>query len=112
MVRAVRKERPDHALHEDEAFSLLWEAGVRWIAWGFHVVDGETEPYIVGKLDGPNVIVAIVNARRRYGCLKVDHVQSVASYEIDLLETHHDLICRKRHRRPYKRRRQLPLVPK
>ena len=105
MVQAVRKGRPDHALYGDKAFSLLWEAGVRWIVWGLRPVNGEQEPYILGELDcESNIVAALVHARRRYGYLAVNHVRSRSSHEIDLLETHHDLICRKRHRRPYKRR--------
>ncbi len=59
---------------------------MRWIAWGLHVVDGEAAPHIVGELDSPNITAALVNARRLYGQLRVDHVQSVLSHEIDLLE--------------------------
>ena len=110
MVRAVRKSGPDHALHGDEAVSVLWEASVRWIAWGLHLVNGERRPYILGEVDCESQIVAaLVHARRRYG-IAVNHVQSQSSHEIDLLETHHDLIFHKRHPRPYTRRRQLPLV--
>ena len=84
---------------------------MRWIVWGLRPVNGEQEPYILGDLDcQSNILAALVHARRRYG-LAVNHVQSRSSHEIDLLETHHNLIFRKRHPRPYTRRRQLPLVP-
>ena len=86
-MRAVRKKRPDHALHGDKAVSLLWEAGVRWIAWGFRVVDGEKQMHQLGILDcKSHALVALVTARMRFGHRAVDHVQSVLSREIDLLE--------------------------
>ena len=108
----MRKSGPDHALYGDKAVSVLWEASVRWIAWGLRPVNGEQEPYILGELDcESHILAALVHARRRYGCLAVNHVQSRSSHEIDLLETHHGLIYRKRHPRPYTRKRQQPLVP-
>ena len=105
-MRAVRQSGPDHALYGDEAFSLLWEAGVRWIVWGLRPVNGEQEPCILGEVDcQSNILAALVHARRRYG-LAVNHVQSRSSHEIDLLETHHNVIFHKRHPRPYSRKRQ------
>ena len=87
MVRAVQKGRPDHALHGGIVISLLRVAGVRWIAWGLHVVDGEKQLYQLGVLDCKgHALAALVTARRRYGHRAVDHVQSVLSHEIDVLE--------------------------
>ena len=103
----MRKSGPDHALYGDKAFSLLREAGVRWIVWGLRPVNGEQEPCILGEVDcQSNILAALVHARRRYGCSAVNHVQSRSSHEIDLLETRHDLIFDKRHPRPYSRKRQ------
>ena len=60
---------------------------MRWIAWGFHIVDGEKQLYQLGVLDCKgHALAALVKARRRYGHRAVDHVQSVLSHEIDLLE--------------------------
>ena len=78
-------------------------AGVRWIAWGLRIEDGEQEPYILGELEcKSHILAALVNARRRYG-LAVDHVQSVLSHEIGLLETQR-LVFKRRLPRPYHRR--------
>ena len=60
---------------------------MRWIAWGFHVIDGERQLYQLGTLDCKgHALAALVTARRHYGHRAVDHVQSVLSHEIDLLE--------------------------
>ena len=60
---------------------------MRWIAWGFHIVDGEKQLYQLGILDCKgHALAALVTARRRYGHRAVDHVQSALSHEIDLLE--------------------------
>ena len=97
----MQKSRPDHALHGDKAFSLLWETGVRWIAWGFHIVDGEKQLCQLGVLDCKgHALVALVTARRHYGHRAVDHVQSVLSHEIDLREV--QKLVFKRH---YQRRK-------
>ena len=81
-------------------------AGVRWIAWGLRIEDGEQEPYILGELEcKSHILAALVNARRRYG-LAVDHVQSVLSHEIDLLESRSKLVFKRRHPRPYHKRRK------
>ena len=108
MVRAVRKSGPDHALHGDEALSVLWEASVRWIAWGFHVVDGEKQMYQLGILDCKgHALVALVKARRRYGHQAVDHIQSVLSHEIDLLEK--EKLAFDRHHPRRKKEKKKPL---
>ena len=107
MVRAVRKGRTDHALHEDKAVSLLWEAGVRWIAWGFRVIEGEKQLCQIGILDCKgHALVALVKARRRFGHRAVDHVQSVLSREIDLLEAQ-KLAFDRHHPRRKKQKKQL-----
>ena len=107
MVRAVQKSGPDHALYGDKAFSVLWEASVRWIAWGFHVVDGEKQLCQLGILDCKgHALVALVKARRHYGHRAVDHVQSVLSREIDLLEKE-KLAFDRHHPRRKKQKKQL-----
>ena len=87
MVRALQEDRTDHVLHGGKVISLLWVASVRWIAWGFHVIDGERQLYQLGVLECKgHALAALVTARRCYGHRAVDHVQSVLSHEIDLLE--------------------------
>ena len=106
-MRAVQKSRPDHALHGDEAISVLWEASVRWIAWGFRVVDGEKQLCQIGILDCKgHALVALVQARRHYGHRAVDHVQSALSHEIDLLEKE-KLAFDRHHPRRKKEKKQL-----
>ena len=86
-MRAVQEDRPDHVLDGDKIISLLWVAGMRWIVWGFRIVDGEKQLYQLGVLDCKgHALVALVTARRHYGHRAVDHVQSVLSHEIDVLE--------------------------
>ena len=80
---------------------MLRVAGVRWIAWGFRVVDGEKRLHQLGILDCKgHALVALVTARRRYGHRAVDHVQSVLSYEINQLEAP----CRPLHRHHQRRK--------
>ena len=75
-------------------------AGVRWIAWGFRVVNGEKEGYVVGELEcESHILAALVNARRQYGHMFVDHVQSRVSYEIELRETRARLAFNRHHQR-------------
>ncbi len=77
----------------------MWRP-VRWIAWGFRVVDGEKEEYVVGELDCENnILAALVCARRQYGYIVVDRVQSGLSYEIDLRETANKLVFNRHHPR-------------
>ena len=72
---------------------------MRWIAWGFRVVDREKQLYQLGILDCKgHALVALVTARRRYGHRAVDHVQSVLSHEIDLLEVQ-KLVFKRHHQR-------------
>ena len=60
---------------------------MRWIAWGFRVIEGEKQLCQIGVLDCKgHALVALVTARRHYGHRAVDHVQSVLSHEIDLRE--------------------------
>ena len=105
-MRAVQKDRTGHALDGAEVISLLRVAGMRWIAWGFHVVDGEKQLYQLGVLDCKgHALVALVKARRHYGHRAVDHVQSVLSREIDLLEAQ-KLVFDRHHPRRKKQKKQ------
>lgn len=79
---------------------------MRWIAWGFRVIDGERQLCQLGILNCKgHALVALVNARRRYEHRAVDHVQSVLSHEIEVLETQHKLVCDSHH----PRRKKQPL---
>ena len=82
---------------------------MRWIAWGFHIVDGEKQLYQLGVLDCKgHAHVALVKARRCYGHRAVDHVQSALSHEIDLLERE-KLVYNQRPPRSYRRKKVLVL---
>ena len=73
---------------------------MRWIAWGFRVVDGEKEQYVIGELDCKgDIISALVKARVLYGHVFIDHVQSGLSYEIDLREMVSKLVFNRHHPR-------------
>ena len=55
--------------------------------------------YQLGVLDCKgHALVALVTARRRYGHRAVDHVQSVLSHEIDVLERQR-LVFNRHHQR-------------
>lgn len=80
---------------------------MRWIAWGFRVVDGEKEAYKVGELVCESLdLTALILARRRFGHMVVDHVQSALSYEIDLLEAPDKLVFKRHHPRRYKKKKK------
>ncbi len=79
---------------------------MRWIVWGWRVVDGEPEPLILGEVECETLaLTALVLARRKFGDLAVDRVQSALSHEIDLLETVEKLVLRGHRPRPYRRRK-------
>ena len=73
---------------------------MRWIAWGLRYVDGEKQLYQLGILDCKgHSLIALVTARRLFGHTAVDHVQSVLSHEIDLLESERLVVNRHHPRR-------------
>ncbi len=78
---------------------------MKWLAWGWRVVDGTKEPCIVGELEcESHALTALVNARRQYGHIVVDRVQSALSHEIDLLEAVDKRVLKGHRPRPYKRK--------
>ncbi len=80
---------------------------VRWIAWGFRVVDGDKELYKIGELVCESFnLAALASARKRFGSTVVDHVQSALSHEIDLREAPDKLLFNRHRPRPYHRRRK------
>ena len=78
---------------------------MKWLAWGWRVLDGEKEPYIVGELEcKSHAISALVFARKKYGYFVVDRVQSALSHEVDLLEAVDKRVLKGHRPRPYKRK--------
>ena len=70
-------------------------------------MDGEKQLYQLGILDCKgHALAALVTARRRFGHRAVDHVQSVLSHEIDLLEAQ-KLVFDRHHPRRKKEKKQL-----
>ncbi len=78
---------------------------MKWLAWGWRVLDGEKEPYIVGELEcKSNAMSALVFARKKYGYFVVDRVQSALSHEVDLLEAVDKRVLKGHRPRPFKRK--------
>ena len=83
---------------------------MKWIAWALQAGEVEKEWFNPGEfVCGGHALVALVAARKKYGSLVVDHVQSVLSYEVEVLEKQgrYKLLMRQHH--PRRKPKKQPL---